>query len=447
MGKLRRKKNIIILIACSLLILTAVYHHFSNQLDTLSILQKAEPAAAKYRELEGSYKTYELIDKNGDFLNYAVITSASGYGGPITILTTINKNGKIENAVILENAETPSYLSRVMKTGYPENLQGHSITESFDSNEEIDAVSGATRTTEGILHAVEKGMADVGENQLGLDVPSVSMFHFQWQDGLVVFLLILAIVAAVRKKKKVRPILLVASVIVIGFIAKSSLTLGNFMSIITNKMPVLIERPIWFILIFGILAITLISGKNIYCSWICPFGAIQEGIYKALNLTNNRLDQRIVATARRSRWLFIWLAAMLALYFNNPGIASYEPFSPFFGGEANTAQWIILGLVLLTSIVVFRFWCRCFCPVGTVLDFFAQAKRKAKKLLVKKPSVQRNSVINKETGCSACPSCSDCEKKGKGSAPLSAFNKFIVVLIVVIDLMIIAAFLQNAGLI
>lgn len=445
MIKLKRRKTIIIFLALCLLILTAVFQHMNAKRDTLSLLQQAEPAAESYKEIEGSYPTYELVDQNGNFLSYGVISSASGYGGPITMLTAINKEGEIVNSIILENAETPSYLWRVLDSGYPENLQGHAITELLSSNEDIDAVSGATRTTEGILAAVEKGVAQVGQNQLGVAVPKVETYHFQWEDGAIVLLLITAVIAALRKIKKLRIPLLIASVFIIGFMAKSSLSLGNFTSIVMNKMPVITERPIWFFLVIGILVATLFFGKNVYCGWLCPFGAVQEGIYKALNLTKNRLDQRITAITGKSRWFFIWFAAMLALIFNNPGIASYEPFSPFFGGEANTAQWILMGLVLITSIVVFRFWCRCFCPVGTVLDFLAQVKRKVKKIFARKPATQLNSTIHKQSGCASCNSC----KTGCGSEkkPISFFNKMIVVLIVVIDLLIIAALLQNTGLI
>jgi polyferredoxin len=230
--------------------------------------------------------------------------------------------------------------------------------------------------------------------------------------------------------------------------AKSSLSLGNFVSIVMNKMPVITERPIWFVLVIGILFFTLILGKNIYCGWLCPFGAVQEGIYKALNLTSNRLDKRIISVAGKSRWFFIWLAAMFALFFNNPGIASYEPFSPFFGGKANTAQWILMGLILLLSIMVFRFWCRCFCPVGAILDFLAQVKRKIKKLFGKKPSVELSRVMHNESGCASCSSCqSTCGKHVQKVTALSPFNKFILFLMAIIELLIIAALLQNTGLI
>lgn len=444
-----KKKNIIIIIACCLLIVTAVYQHFANKQDILSVLRQVEPAAADYNEIKGSYKTYELIDHNGKFLSYAVISSASGYGGPLTMLTTVNEEGIVDNAVILEHAETPAYLERVVEAGYPDNLQGAGVIHSLKENEELDAVSGATRTTDGILAAVEKGMFDVGEIQLGLDVPDLSAYQFQWEDAAIVLVLLTAILAAFRKLKKLRVILLIASVVLIGFISKSSVSLGNFMSVITNKMPVITERPIWFILIIGILIFTLIIGKNFYCGWLCPFGAVQEGVYKALNLTKNKLDQRIINFSRKSRWFFIWLAAILALYFNNPGIASYEPFAVFFGGEGHAAQWMIMGLVLLMSIFILRFWCRCFCPVGAVLDFIAIVKRKVKRLVGKRPVRGQEAATKLDLECSKsqCSTCkSGCNRDRIETMQLSAFNKVVALIILLVDVLIIGALLQNTGL-
>ena len=450
------KKIILIILAVLLLVLAAVYQQISNKQDTLSLLNKVEPKAVQYKEIKGSYPTYELIDEEGQFLNYAIITSSSGYGGPITTLTAIDKEGSIVNVAILEHAETPSYINRVLDEGYPENLQGKLISERLGDQDGIDAISGATRTSEGIITSVEKGMIQVGDNQLGVAVPELETFQFQWQDGVIVALLLVMLLAAVKKIRKLRPWLLVASVIVIGFMTKTSLTVGNFTSIMANKMPAFGERPIWFILVIGILLITLLSGKNLYCAWLCPFGAVQEGIYKALHLKSIKVNRKIVDAARKSRWLFIWLASMLVFLFNNPGIASYEPFSAFFGGEGTTAQWIILGIVLLMSIFTLRFWCSSFCPVGAILDATASLKRKIKKRGRDKGTVplsHSTNMVGQGTrpavpcSSSVCNSC----KSGCGNATKAAFfsssDKLFAGMVIVVDLLILVTLLQNSGLV
>lgn len=440
-------KSLIVILACCLLLLTSIYQQINNKQDILGQLQQGEPAATHFKEVKGAYKTYELTDEKGNFLNYAVISSASGYGGPVTLLTTVSKEGNIVNVTLLENYETPLYLSKVLGAGFTENLQGKSITQPLDTQKGVDVISGATRTSRGILLAVEKGMYQVGQNQLGLSVPTVTTFQFQWKDGLIVLLLSLAIAASARSMKKFRPWLMVASVIILGFVSNSSLTIANFIAILANKMPLFLERPIWYVLVLGVLLLTLLWGRNLYCSWLCPFGAVQEGIYKALNLMSYKPNQKIISWARKSRWIFIWLAAMLAFFFNNPGIASYEPFSVFFSGNGNTSQWIIMGLVLLLSIVIPRFWCRLFCPIGVVLDFLAQGKGKVKKFSQERKRSQGvGSGENLADYVPECVTCTRCEKKVKELETLSSFDIFVVCVIVAIGFLILGSFLQNIGL-
>lgn len=450
-NQLLKKKNskfYIVIFACLMLLLTSIYQQFTNKQDVLSFLQQGEPAATQFKEVDGAYKTYKLRDESGNFLSYAIITSASGYGGPITMLTTVNQEGIIANAVLIEDSETPLYLKKVLGAGYPENFQGKEISRPLDTQEGIDAVSGATRTTQGITLAVEKGMCQVGKNQLGLSVPTLKTFHFQWRDGLVALLLLLAIVAATRNMKMLRPWLLVATVFVLGFMANASLTIGNFMSIVALKMPTFLERPIWYLMVVGVLVVTLLLGKNFYCSWLCPFGAVQEGFYKALNLANYQPNPKFIAIARKSRWLFLWLAAMLALLFNNPGIASYEPFSVFFDGDGNTAQWIIMGIILLFSIFILRFWCRCFCPVGAFLDFLALCKRKGKKLFWNKSaSVEAKSRPDASIQVPGCGgNCASCIEEENKVSILSSSDKLVACAILAICILIFGALLQNIGL-
>ncbi|NMA68798.1 MAG: 4Fe-4S binding protein [Desulfitobacterium sp.] len=442
------RKNLLIILACISLLLAAIYQQFSNKEDILSLLQQGEPAAVEFQEISGVYKTYELRDENGNFLSYGVMTSASGYGGPIKMLTFVDQEGFIANALLLEDSETPLYLKRVLAAGYPENLQGKVVTEPLVDQEGIDAVSGATRTVEGITLAVEKGMYQIGQNQLGLTVPTLKTFYFQWQDGLVILLLVIAILAATLKKSKLRPWILVATVFILGFMENNSLTIGNYMSILALKMPTFFERPIWYVMVIGIFFVTLLLGRNIYCSWLCPFGAIQEGIYKSLNLVDYKANPKLIQTARKNRWFFLWLAALLALLFNNPGIASFEPFSVFFDGDGNTSQWIMMGLILLFSIFLLRFWCRIFCPVGTFLDFLAVCKRKFKRFFRKKDeasgkpavaSCQRTTLMDKEK-------CTSCSKGKPEEVQLSGGDKIVAVGIFIIWALILGALIQNLGL-
>lgn len=79
-----------------------------------------------------------------------------GFNGPIPLEINI-KDGKIENINILDNEETPGFLRRVTNANLLENFYG--ITPKEAVNLDIDAVSGATYSSNAIIKSVKTSLA------------------------------------------------------------------------------------------------------------------------------------------------------------------------------------------------------------------------------------------------------------------------------------------------
>ena len=79
-----------------------------------------------------------------------------GFNGVIPLEINI-KDGKIDNINILENKETPGYLKKVTNAGIVEKFYG--LTPKEAVNLEIDAVSGATFSSNAIIKSVKTRMA------------------------------------------------------------------------------------------------------------------------------------------------------------------------------------------------------------------------------------------------------------------------------------------------
>ena len=75
--------------------------------------------------------------------------TADGYGGPITVRITI-KDGKLTDIVIVSHSETPEYFDKVIN----EILKSGSVN--------VDAVSGATITSNAIKKAVAEALQKAG---------------------------------------------------------------------------------------------------------------------------------------------------------------------------------------------------------------------------------------------------------------------------------------------
>lgn len=372
-----RRNYLLIVLAIASLIGASVYQHFAIEQDTLTMLREGEPAVAKYEALPGDYPSYRLLDDQENLLGYGVVASASGYGGKLVVLSIVDPEGYIENIVLLDNSETPLYLNKVTESDYFASLIGRDVERDY---EEVDAVTGATITSQAILNSVRKGAAQIGNALLGRSIRFEQKPQLSWWEGGAVVLLGLAIVASGRTVRKLRPWLLAASVLLIGFMLNVPLTSGNLLDLLSGNWPVFVERPFWYLLVMGILLGTLLLGRNFYCTWLCPFGAVQEGLFKSLNLVKFTPSLNVRAFIRRLRWPVLWLAAFVSILMNTPSIVEYEPFYVLFDSNGSSMQWLILIVVILMSTLQLRYWCNGFCPTGLVLDGAAKLPRAIKKV-------------------------------------------------------------------
>ncbi|MEP2639496.1 4Fe-4S binding protein [Roseobacter sp.] len=127
---------------------------------------------------------------------------------------------------------------------------------------------------------------------------------------------------------------------------------------------------IWAATILGF----VLWGRGLFCGWLCPFGAMQElahHIGRALRLP------QIEPTAQwdnRLKWLkYVVLGAMIVLLVTAPArldkAIEIEPFktaiTTFFIREWYYVAYAV-GL-LMSSMVVFKGFCRYICPLGAVM--------------------------------------------------------------------------------
>lgn len=125
------------------------------------------PSAKEFKdkstvEVNGtSYEYYEGID-GGNSVGYAFITTGSGYGGKIKIVTGIDNEGAITGIYCLDiSNETPG-LGQNASGDFKEQFAGHNVSEgSVSVNKDggtIEAMSGATITSRAVSDAVSTAM-------------------------------------------------------------------------------------------------------------------------------------------------------------------------------------------------------------------------------------------------------------------------------------------------
>ncbi|MFC1492134.1 4Fe-4S binding protein [Nitrospinota bacterium] len=138
-------------------------------------------------------------------------------------------------------------------------------------------------------------------------------------------------------------------------------------------------HPSAFVILAAMIAVTIMTRKA-FCSWICPFGTIQEWIGKA---GKKLLGKRYNPTGPWDRALrplkYVVLVVILLITWTTGTMVfrEYDPFLAFFHfGIDFTEFWIgnlILIAVLVGSLVIDRFWCRYLCPLGAVIGIVGKA--------------------------------------------------------------------------
>lgn len=107
---------------------------------------------------------FEAFDSAGASLGYVVqTTSSEGYGGDITLYVGVTKEGVLNGISILEIAETPGLGMQADEVLTPQfadkAVSRFTFTKSGSISEsEVDAISGATVTTEALVNAVNGGL-------------------------------------------------------------------------------------------------------------------------------------------------------------------------------------------------------------------------------------------------------------------------------------------------
>ena len=123
---------------------------------TLTELQTAFPKAM-YVELTET-ATYAVKDKNGKVIGTVLLSSPysdniKGFNGPTPLQIALDEKGKIIEVRVLNNNETPKFLQRVVDAGFLNSWNGLTVEEAL--NKEVDAVSGATYSSNGIQQSLK----------------------------------------------------------------------------------------------------------------------------------------------------------------------------------------------------------------------------------------------------------------------------------------------------
>jgi Na+-translocating ferredoxin:NAD+ oxidoreductase RnfG subunit len=364
--------------------LTIAYIYGVSRKDTqvLTQLQSIFPEKVEFQTIGKNPLLLEVHDKKTEnFLGYSAVEKSQGWGGPLQVATIIDPEGTINRIAILDHKETPSFFLKLQRHNFFSQFSGEKNTEPFVLGEDIDTITQATVTSKAVTDAVRTASHGVGRNVFGLDIPKEQK---RWDFGIDELMLLLLYIGVMinqkLKSKTLRLAIMAAAFAFLGFYLNSAIAIGNISQILLGFVPSIRENIFWWILIGGALLMPLVLRKNLYCSYLCPFGTLQDYTAK-LSGFNIVMGKKFEKLAKIFPLFLTWFALVIIFITSNPALGTYEPFATFFRLEGEGIQWYILPAVVLGSFLLTRFFCRFFCPVGVVLNLLVKSRNSLENML------------------------------------------------------------------
>ena len=358
--------------------------------DYEGMLKKALPGEVLVRSQVNT--TLPVVYQVEDSEDVVIMAEGEGYGGPLVVGVRARRSedgGRLAEVLMLSHKESPAFMERLRRGHFFKQFGGKDVSDDFIVDDDIDAVSGATVSSMGFTAAVREAVHLGAVNHLKLEPtwkqPGWSMGI---DEAVLVLLFVLAFIAGYHKgkfAKTAKLIVMVGTLVFVGFYANVSLSLANIAGIFMGYIPSPQQHPMWWIMMIGVLGSIVFLGRNIYCQQLCPFMVVQD-LAQKISGVKMKIDSRFQKRARTLIFFLSWVALMLIFLAAHPALGSYEPFAMMFSLEGLGIQWYILPASLLGAFFVPRFWCRLFCPVGLYLNELVRLRRRIRAWFTTKTS-------------------------------------------------------------
>jgi len=337
-----------------------------------------------------------------------------GFGGKINLAIYMNSAGRLVDFIILQSNETPAYLQMLQQ--WQERLKGLELLrpEPFAG---IDAVTGATVSSEAIMKALADSADNFAAAVLGYSGKSAGLQRAgpgrHLPEPAVLYLLASALVSFIvilRGGFWSRLAVLCFNLVVGGLILNIQYSSEQIVTVLSLQHPPAVLSAA-FLLAIGVPLMALLFG-NIYCGYLCPFGAAQELLgYLVPKKWKSPLPRPAMRLARFVKYVVLFMVLMVFFLCRDRSTLAGDPLVWFFNlrfTSSHLQSWIaaIAIMALVGSLFYSRFWCRYLCPTGAFLSLLNAAAVLKRYLPVKRYGrCEFGLSSDKELDCIYCDKC------------------------------------------
>ncbi len=349
----------------------------------IEIVRKLFPGASE--AVPGFPETrFSIVDSAGGILGEVLCSGAEteniyGYAGPTPVMIGFGPDGRIRGVVLLPNYESTSFVQYLQDLGFFSSWDQMTPGEAMRAP--VDAVTGATLTTVAIVQTVRSTLAEAN------DAPIVAArsggLRTGWKDALAwgLLLLGLGVYFRVGRLPGFRLPVLTAMVVGLGFLSGKMLSLARGAGWVAHGWGATPLTPAMAMLVLAV-ALPLVTGRDYYCTTVCPFGALQEIAGRLRPGRPVAIPRILISVLRGVRALALCVGTVLFTAEHSPDFSYFEPFAAFqFRSAAGMAIGLAIAFAVLSAFSP-RLWCRTLCPTGYLLDGFRGKRRQVPRGLI-----------------------------------------------------------------
>ena len=345
---------------------------FTNPI-TLTDAQTLFAEASSLEAIPKSSSRWRVLDAAGTELGTLLRTSPAadaivGYQGPSDVLVGFDAAGGLTGLTLLETYDNEEYAVYLRDDEYYRaQFKGLTLAELAGLDwraAEIDGVSGSTlisnSITEGMILAAQA--EQTAPKELSLDWQPRD-----WGTALVVLLGAVIGMSSLRSNDRLRTVFLCVLVGYLGLVNGDMLSQALLVGWAQHGVPWSSAGGL-VLLTFAALIIPITTKRNIYCSHLCPHGALQQLLKKRLPW-QTEVPKSVVRILRRLPLALLSLCVIVPMTDAAFSLVDIEPFDAWVYSIAGWPTLTVAAVGLAASLFIPMAYCKYGCPTGALLEF------------------------------------------------------------------------------
>ncbi len=370
------------------------------QMDDVKLLY---PSAQRVTQLAGSRVLWSVIDQDGTAIGRLlraspVADNEVGYQGPTDLLIAIDDANLVTGIAIGVSFDNEPYVGYVRDDSYFRSLFNGRDPKTLAEMDaaKVEGVSGATMTSQTAARSLQLTAqefvnelssttaplqnAEQASTELASPEESPLMlvnevdFRITWRDASTTVITALGVLIGLTRLRGKRWLRLTYQVLVIGWLGLMNGDLVSqafFLGAAQSGFPWQTALGLSLLSVAAI-AVPITSGRNVYCSHICPHGAVQQLVRRRLPWQLS-ISPKIARGLRVLPWLLLGWVIMIGLLHLPFSPVDIEPFDAWLWTVAGVATIAIAVTSVVASLFIPMAYCRHACPTGALLDFVSSS--------------------------------------------------------------------------